>query len=179
MVATPGTATPATMTASATHSRSTGPPDTEVDTAAASMVDTIDEPVLDIEHMPVENDPRMWSPARKVCTLDERVVYIPDLSCQNLVLVLISSGSMIAGFAANIQNRAIIRRVVAWPDSIDLVNSRDRGYGRRFACYQFTNQLERVAVHIDARQRAVTMERYQRSQRQTRMRTLFDRSPTD
>ncbi|KAF9015829.1 MFS general substrate transporter [Hymenopellis radicata] len=89
-MATPGTATPATMTASATHlPRSTGPPDAEVDTAA-SMVDTIDEPALDIEHMPVENDPRMWSPARK-----------------NFVLTLIASGSMIAGFAANIQNPAI------------------------------------------------------------------------
>ncbi|KAF9015851.1 MFS general substrate transporter [Hymenopellis radicata] len=40
--------------------------------------------------MPVENDPRMWSPARK-----------------NFVLTLIASGSMIAGFAANIQNPAI------------------------------------------------------------------------
>ncbi|KAJ6520630.1 major facilitator superfamily domain-containing protein [Mycena vulgaris] len=45
---------------------------------------------LDIEHMPVEDDPRAWSPFRK-----------------NVVLTLIASASMIAGLAANIQNPAI------------------------------------------------------------------------
>ncbi|KAG6840822.1 hypothetical protein C0991_004113 [Blastosporella zonata] len=42
----------------------------------------------DIEHMPVENDPRKWSPLRK-----------------NLSLAMISSASMIAGLAGSIQNR--------------------------------------------------------------------------
>ncbi|KIY69321.1 MFS general substrate transporter [Cylindrobasidium torrendii FP15055 ss-10] len=40
--------------------------------------------------MPVVNDPRAWSPMRK-----------------NITLLLISSGALIAGFAANIQNPAI------------------------------------------------------------------------
>ncbi|KAJ7668240.1 major facilitator superfamily domain-containing protein [Mycena rosella] len=44
----------------------------------------------DIEHMPIADDPRAWSPFRK-----------------NVVLTLIASASMIAGLAANIQNPAI------------------------------------------------------------------------
>ncbi|KAJ7631885.1 vacuolar DHA amino acid exporter [Mycena polygramma] len=47
-------------------------------------------PSLDIEHMPVVDDPRAWSPFRK-----------------NVVLALIASASMIAGLAANIQNPSI------------------------------------------------------------------------
>ncbi|KAJ7889931.1 vacuolar DHA amino acid exporter [Mycena olivaceomarginata] len=45
---------------------------------------------FDIEHMSVEDDPRAWSSCRK-----------------NVVLVLISVASMIAGLASNIQNPAI------------------------------------------------------------------------
>ncbi|KAK7014199.1 vacuolar DHA amino acid exporter [Favolaschia claudopus] len=45
--------------------------------------------VFDIEHMPVEDDPRAWSPFRK-----------------NVVLVLIAAASLIAGIATNIQNPA-------------------------------------------------------------------------
>ncbi|KAJ7452190.1 vacuolar DHA amino acid exporter [Mycena galericulata] len=48
------------------------------------------EHTIDIEHMPVADDPRAWSPFRK-----------------NVVLLLVSSASMIAGLAANIQNPAI------------------------------------------------------------------------
>ncbi|KAF7320829.1 Vacuolar DHA amino acid exporter [Mycena chlorophos] len=47
-------------------------------------------PVLDIEHMPVTDDPRAWSNFRK-----------------NVILFLVSSASMIAGLASNIQNPAI------------------------------------------------------------------------
>ncbi|KAJ7619375.1 vacuolar DHA amino acid exporter [Roridomyces roridus] len=47
-------------------------------------------PELDIEHMPVDDDPRAWSPFRK-----------------NVVLCLVASASMIAGLASNIQNPAI------------------------------------------------------------------------
>ncbi|KAK1220331.1 hypothetical protein PQX77_016926 [Marasmius sp. AFHP31] len=43
---------------------------------------------FDIEHMPVENDPRKWSSFRK-----------------NFVLLQVAFGSMIAGLSANIQNR--------------------------------------------------------------------------
>ncbi|KIL61898.1 hypothetical protein M378DRAFT_13225 [Amanita muscaria Koide BX008] len=45
--------------------------------------------VNDIEHMPVEDDPRKWSPLRK-----------------NFTLFLVASASMIAGLSSNIQNRA-------------------------------------------------------------------------
>ncbi|KAF9468747.1 major facilitator superfamily domain-containing protein [Collybia nuda] len=45
---------------------------------------------LDIEHMPVHNDPRLWSATRK-----------------NVSLALIASASMIAGLAASIQNPAV------------------------------------------------------------------------
>ncbi|KAF8652847.1 hypothetical protein AX16_004122 [Volvariella volvacea WC 439] len=44
----------------------------------------------DIEHVPVRDDPRKWSPFRK-----------------NLSLMLIASASMITGLAANIQNPAV------------------------------------------------------------------------
>ncbi|TFK69525.1 vacuolar DHA amino acid exporter, partial [Pluteus cervinus] len=44
----------------------------------------------DIEHMPVADDPRMWSSFRK-----------------NLTLFLVASASMTAGFAVNIQNPAV------------------------------------------------------------------------
>ncbi|KAK0503697.1 MFS general substrate transporter [Armillaria luteobubalina] len=52
----------------------------------------VEEPevILDIEHLPVQDDPRKWSSMRK-----------------NFVLGVICSGSMIAGFGANIQNPAI------------------------------------------------------------------------
>ncbi|PBK67294.1 vacuolar DHA amino acid exporter [Armillaria solidipes] len=50
----------------------------------------VEELILDIEHLPVQDDPRKWSSMRK-----------------NFVLGIISSGSMIAGFGANIQNPAI------------------------------------------------------------------------
>ncbi|TRM68571.1 major facilitator superfamily domain-containing protein [Schizophyllum amplum] len=46
--------------------------------------------VYDIEHMPVADDPREWSNARK-----------------NFSLFLIASGAMIAGLATNIQNPAV------------------------------------------------------------------------
>ncbi|OJA19484.1 hypothetical protein AZE42_13298 [Rhizopogon vesiculosus] len=45
--------------------------------------------ILDIEHTAVENDPRIWSDARKTA-----------------ILVVISGASVIAGLSANIQNPA-------------------------------------------------------------------------
>ncbi|KAJ7235850.1 vacuolar DHA amino acid exporter [Mycena rebaudengoi] len=51
---------------------------------------TTSHPTIDIEHMPVADDPRAWSPFRK-----------------NVVLLLIASASMIAGLGGNIQNPAI------------------------------------------------------------------------
>ncbi|KAJ8516982.1 hypothetical protein ONZ45_g5758 [Pleurotus djamor] len=47
-------------------------------------------PRLDVEHVPVEDDPRTWSATRK-----------------NVVLLIISSAAMIAGLGGNIQNPAI------------------------------------------------------------------------
>uniref|UniRef100_A0A0W0FF27 Major facilitator superfamily (MFS) profile domain-containing protein n=1 Tax=Moniliophthora roreri TaxID=221103 RepID=A0A0W0FF27_MONRR len=49
---------------------------------------TVHGTVLDIEHMPVTDDPRKWSNFRK-----------------NFVLLQVAFGSMIAGLSANIQNR--------------------------------------------------------------------------
>ncbi|KAM6493826.1 vacuolar DHA amino acid exporter [Amanita muscaria] len=46
--------------------------------------------VNDIEHMPVDDDPRKWSPLRK-----------------NFTLFLVASASMIAGLSSNIQNPAV------------------------------------------------------------------------
>ncbi|KAJ7248883.1 major facilitator superfamily domain-containing protein [Mycena haematopus] len=57
---------------------------------AGSDVDLKSHQTFDIEHMPVEDDPRGWSSFRK-----------------NVVLALVSSASMIAGLASNIQNPAI------------------------------------------------------------------------
>ncbi|KAJ7938304.1 vacuolar DHA amino acid exporter [Mycena leptocephala] len=60
---------------------------------AASDMTHSDPPLhetFDIEHMPVEDDPRAWSTVRK-----------------NIVLALVASASMIAGLASNIQNPAI------------------------------------------------------------------------
>ncbi|KAJ2914730.1 hypothetical protein MD484_g5667, partial [Candolleomyces efflorescens] len=56
------------------------------------------EPVVDIEHVPVEDDPRQWSILRK-----------------NISLGLISMGSMIAGLAASIQNPAVKEMEVDLP----------------------------------------------------------------
>ncbi|KAF9474590.1 MFS general substrate transporter [Pholiota conissans] len=47
-------------------------------------------PIHDIEHMPVKNDPRAWSRLKK-----------------NFTLILISTASMVAALAANIQNPAV------------------------------------------------------------------------
>lgn len=64
----------------------------------------VSEP-LDIEHMPVQNDPRLWSFARKVDVLLKCLVMMFTYCVQNVSLALISSASMIAGLAASIQNR--------------------------------------------------------------------------
>ncbi|GLB45505.1 putative major facilitator superfamily protein [Lyophyllum shimeji] len=53
---------------------------------------------LDIEHMPVENDPRTWSSLRK-----------------NASLTLISAAAMIAGLAGSIQNPAVEQMEVDLP----------------------------------------------------------------
>ncbi|KAF9230561.1 MFS general substrate transporter [Melanogaster broomeanus] len=61
---------------------------------------------LDIEHAPVEDDPRIWSNARK-----------------NVVLVIISGASMISGLSTNIQNPAngqIEQELHATPSQISL-----------------------------------------------------------
>ncbi|KIJ06705.1 hypothetical protein PAXINDRAFT_20099 [Paxillus involutus ATCC 200175] len=50
---------------------------------------------LDIEHAVVEDDPRIWSDARK-----------------NVILFIISGASMIAGLCANIQNRGCCSSLV-------------------------------------------------------------------
>ncbi|KAJ7468471.1 major facilitator superfamily domain-containing protein [Mycena latifolia] len=59
----------------------------------------------DIEHMPVADDPRAWSPFRK-----------------NVVLTLVASASMIAGLAANIQNPAIADMEAQLPASASQIS---------------------------------------------------------
>ncbi|KAF8805757.1 MFS general substrate transporter [Phlegmacium glaucopus] len=54
--------------------------------------------IFDIEHVPVENDPRAWSSLRK-----------------NATLVLIATASMISGLATNIQNPAVSQMEVDLP----------------------------------------------------------------
>ncbi|KAJ3766891.1 vacuolar DHA amino acid exporter [Lentinula raphanica] len=61
---------------------------TKSDDDAATVVH--EQPILDIEHMPVADDPRQWSNFRK-----------------NFILLQVAFGSMIAGLGGNIQNPAI------------------------------------------------------------------------
>ncbi|KAJ3510411.1 hypothetical protein NLJ89_g4691 [Agrocybe chaxingu] len=60
----------------------------------------------DIEHVPVKNDPRAWSPFRK-----------------NASLALVASASMIAGLAANIQNRKFIAAVEEMEEDLPATSS--------------------------------------------------------
>ncbi|KAJ7160911.1 vacuolar DHA amino acid exporter [Mycena filopes] len=71
---------------------SDAPPPSISNFAAADLKASVPQlhETFDIEHMPVADDPRAWSPFRK-----------------NVVLFLIASASMIAGLAGNIQNPAI------------------------------------------------------------------------
>lgn len=68
-------------------------------------------PKIDIERVPVEDDPRAWSEMRKVsrcCSLRLAAdgLWSPPLcEPQNVTLVIISAAAMIAGLGANIQNR--------------------------------------------------------------------------
>ncbi|KAK0204093.1 vacuolar DHA amino acid exporter [Desarmillaria ectypa] len=79
-------ATPDTRNVSSTDVREPGIPDND-DRSVISQ--TVEDAVIDIEHMPVHDDPRKWSRLRK-----------------NFILAVICSGSMIAGFGASIQNPA-------------------------------------------------------------------------
>lgn len=63
------------------------PPRTTVNDLEKQPVTPVPEK-LDIEHAIVQDDPREWSPNRKLS-----------------ILVIVSAASMIAGLSANIQNR--------------------------------------------------------------------------
>ncbi|KAF8172799.1 major facilitator superfamily domain-containing protein [Mycena galopus ATCC 62051] len=76
---------PVAAASDASHSRPTA---SETDLESHSVLPV--HKAFDIEHMPVEDDPRAWSSFRK-----------------NVVLGLVSGASMIAGLASNIQNPAI------------------------------------------------------------------------
>ncbi|KAG1869008.1 MFS general substrate transporter [Suillus subalutaceus] len=69
--------------------------DTDTQTHVSSSKSSNEPIKLDIEHAVVENDPRIWSNAKKA-----------QYVMQNVVLVIISGASMIAGLCANIQNPA-------------------------------------------------------------------------
>ncbi|KAF5376823.1 hypothetical protein D9757_008896 [Collybiopsis confluens] len=76
------------MSLNASGSPSSTPSIHGSDEDAATVIPEL--PTMDIEHMPVTDDPRKWSTVRK-----------------NLILLQVSFGSMIAGLAGNIQNPAI------------------------------------------------------------------------
>ncbi|SJL07196.1 uncharacterized protein ARMOST_10539 [Armillaria ostoyae] len=83
-----GTSTPATVALnSTTDVRQSSVADNDGQSVVPPAIEAL---ILDIEHLPVQDDPRKWSSMHK-----------------NFVLGVISSGSMIAGFGANIQNPAI------------------------------------------------------------------------
>ncbi|KAJ3548715.1 hypothetical protein NMY22_g1153 [Coprinellus aureogranulatus] len=86
--------------------RSSGPP-ADIEVARRSPTSSVKTPpgakvslhhTFDIEHVPVEDDPRQWSPLRK-----------------NVSLTLIASGAMIAGLAGSIQNPAVKEMEVDLP----------------------------------------------------------------
>ena len=63
---------------------------------------------IDIEHVPVQDDPRNWSPLRKVryyLTSVPLLATMFNLPSQNVTLALIAFATMIAGLSSNIQNR--------------------------------------------------------------------------
>ncbi|PPQ66472.1 hypothetical protein CVT24_007046 [Panaeolus cyanescens] len=62
---------------------------------------------FNIEHAPVTDDPRKWSAFRKVWSFAYHPSTANNKIPQNVCLALISSASLIAGLAANIQNPAV------------------------------------------------------------------------
>ncbi|KIK00047.1 hypothetical protein K443DRAFT_132841 [Laccaria amethystina LaAM-08-1] len=64
--------------------------DLEKSTSQTPDMSTMTSSAIDIEHVPVANDPRQWSSLRK-----------------NISLALISAASLIAGLANNVQNPAV------------------------------------------------------------------------
>ena len=62
---------------------------------------------IDIEHVPVRDDPRNWSRTRKVRTFDKENMRLElIITLQNLILAIVASAAMIATLGANIYNRA-------------------------------------------------------------------------
>ncbi len=94
-----------TRNVSSTDVREAGTPDND-DRSVVSQ--TIEDVVVDIEHMPVHDDPRKWSRLRKVTFLRCYSTTAYTASVQNFILAVICSGSMIAGFGASIQNREFV-----------------------------------------------------------------------
>lgn len=60
--------------------------------------------LVDIEHSVVEDDPRRWSSRRKVRSTNYGILHLL-MQLQWVILVIVSVASMVAGLAANIQNR--------------------------------------------------------------------------
>lgn len=98
-------AAPDTRNVSSTDVREAGTPDND-DRSVVSR--TIEDVVIDIEHMPVHDDPRKWPRLRKVAFLRCYSTTAYAATVQNFILAVICSGSMIAGFGASIQNREFV-----------------------------------------------------------------------
>ena len=83
------------------------------DSEKASISIPVPEPEsLDIEHVPVENDPRKWSSFRKVSYLTQvsilSIISAIDFPAWHATLALITSASLLVGLGENIQNRECI-----------------------------------------------------------------------
>lgn len=100
------------------------------------VAETRVETKVDIEHVPVMNDPRLWSPLEKVSVLN---VLQRKINCtpQTTVLLLISSASMIVGIVSAIQNRRyFLQHVRPVVDSTLRIHSCSPGDGAGSSCDQ-------------------------------------------
>jgi len=72
-----------------------------------SAAETRPQTVVDVEHNPVQDDPRCWSSLRKVSDKlqSENGKLEFSILPQNFCLFLISSAATISGLAGSIQNR--------------------------------------------------------------------------
>lgn len=147
-------------------------PDRPPENPRQGTVDSTTLTMVDIEHAPVQDDPRHWSPFRKVCQCQ-----LPDLlthlricidfesRVQNFSLFLISAASMIAGLAGNIQNRKSSRlgRFQLGPGERlpPSLYSRRGGNGRGAPCNKRAVQLELVVIHPHTRSNPASVVRNQ------------------
>ena len=75
-----------------------------VEVKESAATDASEPPLtIDIEHMPVANDPRKWSNFHKARYQYSFPSLLPLSRFQNFILVQVALGSVFAGLGANIQ----------------------------------------------------------------------------